>query len=156
AQRSAAAAKEIKTLIGDSVAQVNAGNVLVSEAGTTMMNVVDSVRQVNDIMTEIMAASEEQRAGIEQVNVAMAQMDVATQQNAALVEESFAAAASMQEQATELAREVSLFRLDGRAMDSARARARDTAAPVRRAPPRLAPRQQANREAFQETEFEGR
>ncbi len=112
AQRSAAAAKEIKTLIGDSVDKVDAGSKLVAEAGSTMNEIVASVRQVTDMMGEIMAASQEQSAGIEQINQAISQMDEVTQQNAALVEEAAAAAASMQEQAGHLAQTVSFFKLD--------------------------------------------
>ncbi|GGC12004.1 methyl-accepting chemotaxis protein [Oxalicibacterium flavum] len=115
AQRSASAAKEIKTLIGDSVEKVNVGSALVNQAGTTMTEVVSSVRRVTDIMAEITAASQEQTEGIEQVNQAVMQMDQVTQQNAALVEEAAAAAASLQEQAANLSQVVSVFRLDGRA-----------------------------------------
>ncbi|WP_353154986.1 methyl-accepting chemotaxis protein [Herminiimonas fonticola] len=113
AQRSAAAAKEIKTLIDDSVDKVDSGSKLVAEAGTTMVEVVDSVKRVTDIMSEIMAASQEQSAGIEQVNQAIGQMDQVTQQNAALVEEAAAAAESLNEQAANLAQAVSIFKLDG-------------------------------------------
>ena len=112
AQRSAAAAKEIKTLIGDSVDKVDAGSKLVAEAGSTMNEIVDSVKHVTDIMAEIMAASQEQSAGIEQVNQAIGQMDQVTQQNAALVEEAAAAAASMQDQAGQLSQTVAVFKLD--------------------------------------------
>jgi len=96
AQRSASAAKEIKELIADSVKKVEQGSGLVQHAGATMNEIVDSVRRVTDIMSEIMAASQEQSAGIEQVNQAIAQMDQVTQQNAALVEEAAAASRSMQ------------------------------------------------------------
>jgi methyl-accepting chemotaxis protein len=113
AQRSAAAAKEIKTLIGDSVNKVEVGSKLVDEAGSTMQEIVDSVRRVTDIMGEITAASSEQSAGIEQVNQAIAQMDEVTQQNAALVEEAAAAASSLQDQAGNLAHVVSIFKLEG-------------------------------------------
>jgi methyl-accepting chemotaxis protein-1 (serine sensor receptor) len=113
AQRSAAAAKEIKTLIGDSVEKVDAGAKLVDQAGTTMDEIVDSVQRVTHIMAEITAASEEQTSGIEQINQAINQMDQVTQQNAALVEEAAAAAESMQEQAAKLAQAVSVFKLDG-------------------------------------------
>jgi methyl-accepting chemotaxis protein len=113
AQRSAAAAKEIKTLIGDSVEKVSVGNKLVADAGGTMDNVVESVRRVTDIMAEISAASHEQSAGIAQINQAIAQMDAATQQNAALVEQAAAAAESMQDQAARLSQVVGVFRLDG-------------------------------------------
>jgi methyl-accepting chemotaxis protein len=112
AQRSAAAAKEIKGLIDDSVGKVKAGSKLVGEAGTTMNELVDSVKRVTDIMAEIMAASQEQSSGIEQVNQAIAQMDQVTQQNASLVEEAAAAAESMQDQASKLSQVVGAFRLD--------------------------------------------
>src|SRR5471030_3170754 len=112
AQRSAAAAKEIKTLISNSVEQVGAGSKLVEQAGATMEDVVVSVRRVTDIMGEITAAGREQSSGIEQVNIAIAQMDTATQQNASLVEEATAASQSMQHQASTLADLVSLFQLD--------------------------------------------
>ena len=111
AQRSAAAAKEIKTLIGNSVDQVDAGAKLVDQAGATMEQVVASIRRVTDIMGEITVASAEQTDGIEQVNQAIAEMDQVTQQNAALVEESAAAAESMQQQAGRLAQVVSVFKL---------------------------------------------
>jgi methyl-accepting chemotaxis protein len=113
AQRSAAAAKEIKVLIDDSVEKVNAGTELADKAGSTMNEVVTSVKRVTDIIAEIADASAEQTAGIEQVNKAIAGMDQATQQNAALVEESAAAAASMREQAGNLARMVGTFVLGG-------------------------------------------
>lgn len=113
AQRSAAAAKEIKTLIGDSVSKVDAGGKLVAEAGSTMDEIVSSVKRVTGIMAEIMAASEEQSSGIEQVNQAIGQMDQVTQQNAALVEEAAAAAESLQDQAGNLAQAVSVFKLNG-------------------------------------------
>jgi methyl-accepting chemotaxis protein len=119
AQRSAGAAKEIKLLIDDSVAKVDAGGRLVDEAGKTMDEIVSSVQHVADIMAEITAASQEQSAGIEQVNLAITQMDEATQQNAALVEQAAAAAQSMQDQAAVLAGAVSEFRLS--AADSATA-----------------------------------
>jgi methyl-accepting chemotaxis protein len=112
AQRSAAAAREIKELIGDSVDKVAAGSRLVGEAGTTIQEVVAAVRRVSDIMAEISAASGEQSAGIEQVGAAIQQMDTVTQQNAALVEQAAAATESMQEQARHLAEAVSVFQLD--------------------------------------------
>jgi len=111
AQRSAAAAREIKDLIGDSVDKVGTGTELVSQAGRTMDDVVASIRRVTDIVGEITAASAEQSAGIEQVNQAIAQMDQVTQQNAALVEEAAAASESMHHQAQELAAAVGEFRL---------------------------------------------
>ncbi len=113
AQRSAAAAREIKELIGDSVDKVQIGNRLVEQAGATMHEVVDSVKQVTDIMAEIMLASREQSAGIEQITEAVTQMDDVTQQNAALVEEAAAAAQAMQEQVHSLNEAVGVFRLDG-------------------------------------------
>jgi methyl-accepting chemotaxis protein len=111
AQRSAAAAKEIKALIGDSVGRVETGSKLVGEAGATIQEVVTSVKRVTDIMSEISAASMEQSSGIEQVNTAVTQMDEVTQQNAALVEQAAAAAESLEEQAQSLAQAVSVFRL---------------------------------------------
>ena len=112
AQRSAAAAKEIKGLIGDSVEKVEAGTKQVGQAGATMDEIVDSVKRVTDIMSEITAASREQTSGIEQINQAISQMDQVTQQNASLVEEAAAAAESLQEQAGTLAQVVSVFKLD--------------------------------------------
>ena len=112
AQRSAAAAKEIKVLIGDSVANVEEGSKLVTQAGTTMEQVVSSVRRVTDVVSEISAASAEQSDGIEQVNQAITQMDEVTQQNAALVEEAAAASQSLQEQAQQLEQAVSVFKLE--------------------------------------------
>ena len=111
AQRSAAAAKEIKDLIDDSVGKVNQGSTLVRRAGSTMQEIVNSVQRVTGIMAEISAASQEQTAGIEQVNQTVMQMDEATQQNAALVEEASAAARAMEEQANQLADAVAVFRL---------------------------------------------
>ena len=132
AQRSAAAAKEIKLLIGDSVDKVDIGAKLVDQAGATMEQVVESIRRVTDIMAEITHASQEQTGGIEQVNAAIGQMDESTQQNAALVEESAAAAGAMQEQATKLAEVVSVFKLDAQAVAPvAPATARTLVAPAR-------------------------
>ena len=111
AQRSAAAAKEIKGLIDDSVSKVGAGAKLVDQAGATMDEVVSSVKRVTDIIGEISSASQEQTHGIGQVNQAITQMDQVTQQNAALVEEAAAAAGSLQEQAHGLAQVVSVFKL---------------------------------------------
>jgi len=112
AQRSAAAAKEIKGLIDDSVGKVGVGSALVGEAGRTMEEIVGSVRRVTDIMGEITAASQEQTSGIEQINQAITQMDQVTQQNAALVEEASAAAQALQEQAHGLSQVVATFKLD--------------------------------------------
>jgi methyl-accepting chemotaxis protein len=109
AQRSAAAAKEIKQLIVDSVGKVEDGTKLVDQAGATMSEVVDSIRKVSDIVAEIASASGEQSTGIEQVNRAIADMDSSTQHNAALVEESAAAATALRDQADKLAEVVSLF-----------------------------------------------
>jgi len=111
AQRSAAAAKEIKVLIDDSVEKVHHGSELVDRAGTTMAEIVQSVNRVTDIMAEITAASQEQTAGIEQINGAIAQMDQVTTQNAALVEQASAAATSLQEEAAKLAQTVGEFKL---------------------------------------------
>jgi len=111
AQRSAAAAKEIKDLIADSVNKVGNGTRLVDEAGKTMDEIVAAVKRVTDVMAEIAAASQEQSSGIEQVNQAVTQMDEATQQNAALVEEAAAAAESMEEQAQNLTQAVAVFKL---------------------------------------------
>ncbi|MBO9828195.1 HAMP domain-containing protein [Xanthomonas sp. A2111] len=131
AQRSSNAAKEIKTLIDDSVERVAEGVALVDQAGTTMQDIVASVQRVTDIMGEISAASQEQSAGIEQVNQTIAQMDEATQQNAALVEEATAAARAMEDQAGQLNQAVALFKLEAGA-----AVANAAPAPVRRpAPP---------------------
>jgi methyl-accepting chemotaxis protein-1 (serine sensor receptor) len=111
AQRSAAAAKEIKALIGASSDKVQAGNALAGQAGQTMKEVVAAVKRVSDIIGEISAASSEQTGGIEQINRAVSQMDEVTQQNAALVEEAAAAAASLEQQAAQLDLVVSIFRV---------------------------------------------
>lgn len=111
AQRSAGAAKEIKTLIGNSVDSVQAGSVLVEQAGATMQEVVSSVRRVTEIISQITAASQEQTNGIGQINQAINQMDGVTQQNAALVEEAAAASKSLSDQAAKLVGIVSVFRL---------------------------------------------
>ncbi|HEX8788779.1 MAG TPA: methyl-accepting chemotaxis protein [Telluria sp.] len=112
AQRSAAAAKEIKALIGDSVEKVETGTRLVDQAGSTMHEVVSSIQRVTDIMAEITAASAEQTAGIEQINQAISQMDNVTQQNASLVEEAAAASEALQTQADTLAELVSVFHIE--------------------------------------------
>ncbi|MDD5298020.1 MAG: Cache 3/Cache 2 fusion domain-containing protein [Rhodocyclaceae bacterium] len=133
AQRSATAAKEIKTLIADSVGRVEGGVRLVQEAGDTMGQVVSSFQKVAALVTEIASASSEQSSGVEQVTLAVGQMDEVTQQNAALVEEAAAAAESLEDQARSLARTVSVFRLaeeDRPALPST---------PARSAPPRSAP-----------------
>ncbi len=113
AQRSAAAAKEIKVLIDDSVTRVGTGSALVAQAGQTIDEVVRSVQRVSEVVTDISAAGQEQSQGIEEVNNAITQMDETTQQNAALVEQAAAAAQSMQEQAARLSEAVSVFRLGG-------------------------------------------
>ncbi|RXZ33794.1 HAMP domain-containing protein [Oxalobacteraceae bacterium CAVE-383] len=111
AQRSSAAAKEIKILIEDSVNKVQNGSKLVADAGAAMDDVVTSIKRVDDIMTEISTASREQSIGIEQVNKAIAQMDQVTQQNAALVEQATAATGSLQNQTTELNNIVNVFKI---------------------------------------------
>ena len=154
AQRSAAAAKEIKTLIDDSVAKVDQGNQLVGDAGATMGEIVSGVKRVTDLMGEITAATQEQLSGIEEVNQAIAQIDEVTQQNAALVEQASAAAQSMQEQARTLAQAVRVFKLEVGATQSGDAPghvvtvARSTAVPARKIEvrrPRLAAPQCAAR-----------
>ncbi|TCS72240.1 methyl-accepting chemotaxis sensory transducer with Pas/Pac sensor [Sulfuritortus calidifontis] len=137
AQRSAAAAKEIKQLINDSVDKVDAGYKVVEQAGNTMQEIVQSVKRVTDIMAEINAASTEQSQGIEQVNAAVAQMDEMTQQNAALVEQAAAAAESLQDQADGLAQAVAVFKVGGGAGSLAAPRQAVTRAPQ---PSRPAPR----------------
>jgi aerotaxis receptor len=138
AQRSAAAAKEIKGLIDDSVSKVEQGGKQVAEAGKTMDEIVGSVKRVTDIMAEITAASQEQTQGIEQINQAITQMDQVTQQNAALVEEAAAAASSLQEQAEHLEQAVTVFRSGKAAKGMSRGHAARrqpqarTAAPPRR------------------------
>ena len=112
AQRSATAAKEIKALIDDSVANVGVGSTLVAQAGETMHEIVSSVQRVTAIIAEIRSASAEQSTGIEEVNQAIGQMDQTTQQNAALVEQAAASAESLQDQAASLGRLVSVFKLD--------------------------------------------
>jgi methyl-accepting chemotaxis protein len=139
AGRSADAAKEIKSLINASVERVEQGTVLVDQAGTTMTEVVGSIRRVTDIMGEISAASNEQSQGVAQIGEAVQQMDQVTQQNAALVEEMAAAASSLQTQAQDLVGTVAVFKLahgEGGFAPSVR----HAAAPVRHsAPQRLAP-----------------
>ena len=129
AQRSAEAAKQIKSLIGTSVERVEHGTTLVDQAGTTMQEVVTAIRRVTDLMGEISSASAEQSAGVAQVGEAVTQMDHATQQNAALVEESAAAASSLKSQADQMVEAVAVFRLSG-----------SSSAAVHRAAPVAAPR----------------
>ena len=121
AQRSAEAAKEIKQLISASVEKVETGSRLVSDAGSTMTDIVQSVQRVTDMIGEITAASSEQSAGVSQVNKAISNLDQMTQQNAALVEESAAAAQSLREQADHLAREVSMFKVNAASYGPAQA-----------------------------------
>jgi methyl-accepting chemotaxis protein len=120
AQRSAAAAKDVKELIGDSVAKVDAGSELVNQAGSTMSDIVGSVQRVTDMITEIADAGAGQQAGINQINDAIAGMDAAMQQNAALVEEAAATSASLHEQASHLEAVVSVFKLRQGAADAGR------------------------------------
>jgi len=132
AQRSSAAAKEIKELINDSVDKVDAGVQLVDRAGATMGQMVDSVRRVTDIMAEISAASLEQTQGIEQINQAIVQMDAVTQQNAALVEEASAAAAALKDQAISLVQVVGVFHLhEADRLAAPRKKGLNTAPPLR-------------------------
>ena len=112
AQRSAEAAKEIKTLIEDSVGKVKAGANLVDESGKTLEEIITGIKKVADIIAEIAAASQEQASGIDQVNNAVAQMDSMTQDNAALVEEAAAASRSLAEQSENLERLMGFFQLD--------------------------------------------
>ncbi len=113
AQRSATAAKEIKALINESIQRVTDGSDLVNQSGKTLEDIVSAVKRVSDIIAEISAASNEQASGIDQVNKAIMSMDETTQQNAALVEETTSAAQSMKEQARELLRQVSMFKISG-------------------------------------------
>ncbi|MFZ6771647.1 methyl-accepting chemotaxis protein [Undibacterium sp. SXout7W] len=138
AQRSASAAKEIKTLIDDSVEKVDHGSKLVSEAGATIREVVESVRRVTDVVSEITAASQEQTAGIDQINMAITHMDETTQQNAALVEQAAAAASSLQDQASNLAQVVSVFKINQSStpQETQRSAQHSTSAKVRPAPPK--------------------
>ncbi len=130
AQRSAEAAKEIKDLITDSVGKVEEGSALVNESGSTLEEIVNSVKKVSDIVAEIAAASQEQSMGIEQVNKAVMQMDEMTQQNAALVEEAAAASESLDEQARELNRQMAFFKVSEAGQAVAGATAARVAAPA--------------------------
>ena len=136
AQRSAAAAKEIKELINDSVIKVEEGTRLVDEAGATMNEIVSAVKRVTDIMGEISTASQEQSSGISQINQAVTQMDEVTQQNAALVEEAAAATESMKEQAQALTQAISYFKLSDSYATSARVSKKQHARPVTHLPDR--------------------
>ncbi len=138
AGRSAEAAKEIKSLIGASVERVEQGTVLVGQAGTTMTEVVSSIRRVTDIMGEISAATSEQAAGVAEVGEAVTQMDQATQQNAALVEQMAAAASSLNSQAQELVQTVAVFTaVDGQGAQQGQRARPSFQAPVRTQPPVL-------------------
>ena len=137
AGRSAEAAKEIKTLINTSVERVEQGTTLVDQAGTTMTEVVNSIKRVTDLMGEISAASNEQAAGVSQIGEAVQQMDQVTQQNAALVEEMAAAASSLQSQANDLVQVVGVFKLDSH---SALANYQPKAATTARPTPSFAPK----------------
>ncbi|NVD69449.1 MCP four helix bundle domain-containing protein [Duganella sp. BJB1802] len=154
AQRSAAAAKDIKQLIGDSVEKVETGSQLVDQAGQTMAEIVASITRVTDIMAEITSASVEQSHGIEQVNTAIVQMDQVTQQNAALVEQAAAAAESMQDQAGKLSEVVSVFKLLETSAPAVRPapRRKQVAAPVRAAVVKPAIKQAAKAPASDEWE----
>jgi methyl-accepting chemotaxis protein len=134
AQRSAAAAKEIKVLIDDSTARVAGGSALAGKAGQTMQDIVASIDRVSTIMNDIVASSREQASGIAQVNQAITQMDGATQQNAALVEESAAATLAMQEQSARLSALVALFQVGASAPAAAAARPALPAAAGKAAP----------------------
>ena len=138
AQRSAAAAKEIKELIHNTVDQVSEGTQLVNEAGSSMQGIVVGIQQVTEIINEISVASHEQATGIDQVNLAIIQMEDVTQQNAALVEQAAAAAESMREQAEALSELVSRFKLDDSKLREEQTRARRTAALANSGPPKAA------------------
>ncbi|ASY77731.1 methyl-accepting chemotaxis protein [Pectobacterium polaris] len=150
AQRSAQAAKEIETLISESVNLVSSGSVLVDNAGQTMKEIVDAVTNVTDIMGEIASASDEQSRGITQVGQAISEMDSVTQQNASLVQEASAAAASLEEQAALLTRAVATFKLSSHLSNSAPARPNALAAKGRSslALPRQANTENGNWETF--------
>ncbi|POT56099.1 methyl-accepting chemotaxis protein II [Citrobacter amalonaticus] len=136
ASRSAQAAREIKSLIEDSVSRVDVGSTLVESAGETMEEIVNAVTRVTDIMGEIASASDEQSRGIDQVGLAVAEMDRVTQQNASLVQESAAAAAALEEQASRLTQAVAVFRIQQeqqRARDAVAAKPVSTPVPLRKA-----------------------
>src|SRR5699024_5211530 len=113
AQRSAASAREIQELISDSAERVGRGTSQVNEAGSTMQEIVDSIKKVTDIMGEISTASMEQSEGVSQIGVAVTQMEETTQQNAALVEQMSAAAASLSDQSSDLVQTVAVFNING-------------------------------------------
>lgn len=158
AQRSASAAKEIKSLIADSVEKVEIGSQLVAQAGATMREVVESVRRVTDIMGEITTASQEQSSGIGQVNQAISQMDIVTQKNAALVEEALEEVELLQKEANDLGLVVSIFKLNGSgdmalenikakplvAVATSRPAAKPIAKPIAKSAPAAAPKHRAS------------
>ncbi|MCV2355192.1 methyl-accepting chemotaxis protein [Paucibacter sp. B2R-40] len=148
AQRSAEAAREIKTLIGASVERVEVGSRLVQEAGSSMTDIVSSVQRVSDIIGEITAAASEQSDGIEQVNQSVVQLDQMTQQNAALVEESAAAAESLKDQAESLAEAVGKFRTSTEVRPQHRAAKTGMKTPVKTAPAKAAPMPTAKKAAM--------
>ena len=143
AQRSAAAAKDVKALIADSVTRIEAGGTVADRAGQTVGEVVDSIKRVSDLVAEISASSQEQSAGIDQVGQAVVQMDQVTQQNAALVEESTAAAESLRQQASQLLAAVRVFRLDEAQAPSA-VQGSTAAAPARTGAERRGPQRAVN------------
>ena len=143
AQRSAAAAKDVKALIADSVTRIEAGGTVADRAGQTVGEVVDSIKRVSDLVAEISASSQEQSAGIDQVGQAVVQMDQVTQQNAALVEESTAAAESLRQQASQLLAAVQVFRLDEAQAPSA-VQGSTAAAPARTGAERRGPQRAVN------------
>jgi hypothetical protein len=144
AGRSAEAAKEIKTLINASVERVEQGTALVDQAGSTMTEVVSSIKRVTDLMGEISAASTEQSLGVSQVGEAVTQMDQVTQQNAALVEEMAAAASGLQSQAQDLVKVVAVFKLSGHdGLSGAALRPTSVRAPASKAKPYKSPERRA-------------
>ena len=147
AQRSAAAAKEIKTLIKDSVEKVEEGTKLVDQSGETLGQIVESIKKVSDIVAEIAAASQEQAAGIEQVNKAVTQMDEVTQQNAALVEEAAASSEALDEQAGALDEMISFFKVGDEAQESKRIFKPAPQSSVRTTNKNRAPQREPNRRA---------
>jgi len=151
AQRSAGAAKEIKALIEDTVARVGSGSKLVDEAGLTMEEIVGAVRGVNNVISSITVASQEQSQGIVQVHTAVGEIDRMTQQNAALVDKAAAAAETMRKQAAQLVQAVAAFRSDAHAPAAAQARA---AARERAADAQVPPRAEAGTRFKAERESE--
>ncbi len=139
AQRSAGAAKEIKTLIEDSVSRVGAGSSQVQRAGATMREIVEAVTRVSNIMSEITAATIEQSSGIDQINLAITQMDAVTQQNALLVQQAAESAGSLESLATEVSQALAVFQIEGAEAETRPlAAAPIAAAPIAAAPTRSA------------------